>query len=344
MDTIVSTQGVVDADLRDRLIEARLEPLWESRYSHKVDGGPANNGHIWRWRDMRPIILSVGEVSSPAVVERRVLSMIEPDARFRDGEATVGAVNATFQMLKPGEQARPHRHSMNALRFVIESTGGAMTVVDGKQCPMERGDLVLTPAWCWHTHVHRGTAPTIWMDVLDVALHRFLGTEAFQPGPITDQPAQLPDSAFTMATMVPIVDFENRDYSPVFRYPWFEAVRSVEAAPEGADGARRVRYANPLTGQESLSLLESTLTHIGAGTTTARLRVGADQVFCVVEGGGQAEIGDAVFAWSAGDVFTVPLGRPFKMTAGPDGPARLFGVSNAPTYDKLGLGYRRLVA
>jgi gentisate 1,2-dioxygenase len=44
---------------------------------------------------------------------------------------------------------------MNALRFVIEGEG-ASTIVDGKDCLMEEGDLVITPGWTWHEHVHRG--------------------------------------------------------------------------------------------------------------------------------------------------------------------------------------------
>ena len=44
---------------------------------------------------------------------------------------------------------------MNALRFVMEGKG-AYTVVDGKSCLMEEGDLVITPGWTWHEHVHKG--------------------------------------------------------------------------------------------------------------------------------------------------------------------------------------------
>jgi gentisate 1,2-dioxygenase len=58
---------------------------------------------------------------------------------------------------------------MNALRFVIEGKG-ASTIVDGKDCPMEEGDLVITPGWTWHEHVHRGDAPIIWLDALDAPM------------------------------------------------------------------------------------------------------------------------------------------------------------------------------
>ena len=60
---------------------------------------------------------------------------------------------------------------MNSIRFVVEGSG-ATTVVDGKRCPMAVGDLILTPAWTWHDHVHQGSERIVWLDVLDGQLHR----------------------------------------------------------------------------------------------------------------------------------------------------------------------------
>ena len=68
--------------------------------------------------------------------ERRVLALTNPDAI--GGRNTTTNLNGCLQVLMPGESARPHRHTPNALRFVLEG-GGATTVVDGKRCPMARG-------------------------------------------------------------------------------------------------------------------------------------------------------------------------------------------------------------
>ena len=46
----------------------------------------------------------------------------------------------------------------SAIRFVVEGTG-AFTLVDGDRCPMEKGDLILTPAGLWHEHGHHGEGP-----------------------------------------------------------------------------------------------------------------------------------------------------------------------------------------
>ena len=108
---------------------------------------------------------------------------------------------------------------MNALRFVIEGKG-ASTIVDGKDCPMEEGDLVITPGWTWHEHVHRGDAPIIWLDALDAPLHRYLGTDKFEPGPAHDLPTMPDDSAFAFPNIVPELSEPATPFSPVFRYPW----------------------------------------------------------------------------------------------------------------------------
>ena len=161
--------------------------------------------------------------------------LTDPEALGGTGSTTTNLATA-LQILLPGEKARPHRHTMNALRFVIEGKG-ASTVVDGKDCPMEEGDLVITPGWTWHEHVHHGNAPIIWLDALDAPLHRYLGTDEFEPGPAHDMPDTADDSAFAFPNIVPELSEPATPFSPVFRYPWAAARR------RGARGARRARTA-----------------------------------------------------------------------------------------------------
>ena len=75
----------------------------------------------------------------------------------------------TLQILNPGEIAPPHRHSMAALRFILQGKG-AYTIVEGEKFVMEAGDLILTPQGTWHEHANEGTEPMIWIDGLDVPL------------------------------------------------------------------------------------------------------------------------------------------------------------------------------
>ena len=186
------TADAVPTSLRRAWREAHLVPLWESPTAHKLDV-VREKAHHWPWRVMRPILEQTSALSSPNVVERRVLSLVNPKSRSPEDEATTGTINACLQTLLPGERARPHRHSMNALRFALQGEG-AETVVDGRALPHVRG----------RPHPHAGVvlarARPPWEHPLRLAgrsrrsLHLFLGTDEFQPGPVRDLPARPPTS------------------------------------------------------------------------------------------------------------------------------------------------------
>ena len=330
----ISAQDLVPSDLRSAWETHRMVPLWESPTAHKLDVA-REQPHAWPWSVTQPILQRTAEIQSPKAVERRVLSLVSPFSKHPEDEFTCGTVCATLQTLLPGERARPHRHSMNALRFVMEGMGAA-TIVDGKDCPMEPGDLVLTPGWCWHEHYHAGAGPTIWMDVLDVYLHLFLGTDDFQPGPVRDQIPQYDDVAFSTANILPGVDGHHRNYSPVFRYPRAEAWRALQNAPVGADGGKKVRYVNPVDGGSVMSTLDCYLMAPLTGAATRPYQSTANTVCCVVGGSGHSVIGGKRIDWKAHDIFTVPQNLwASHYTDDPD--TSIFMVTDREVYRKLGL-------
>lgn len=49
---------------------------------------------------------------------------------------TVRTLVVAFQMIKPGEYARPHRFP-NAMRLILDAGPGCYTVVDGVSCRCE---------------------------------------------------------------------------------------------------------------------------------------------------------------------------------------------------------------
>lgn len=328
------TASDVSAEVRTAWKNASVAPLWESPTAHKDDAGPPPS-HIWPWETMRPLLLEAAKVRSPAAVERRVLSMVNPDNTSPMDESTITNISAAFQVLLPGERARPHRHSMNALRFTLEGTG-AYTVVDGKRCLMTEGDMILTPAWTWHEHEHDGDAPIIWLDVLDVPFHLGMGTASFEPGPVKDMPHQVDDDVFSVANFVPAGTEVETDYSPVFRYPREDAFAALAAAPADGDGARRVRYANPMTGGPSMALLDSWLIEVPKGGETVPKQANYNSVFAVADGEGESRIGEKTVAWKRNDIFTAPQGNWVSHAANANA-AVLFEVNDREIYRRLGL-------
>src|SRR5690606_17881398 len=85
--------------------------------------------HVWHYGDVKPILDRAGQLVDTELAERRNLTMFNPV----EGNvySTVRTIVAAYQMVKPGEFARAHRHTPNALRLILEGNG-TCTVVDGK--------------------------------------------------------------------------------------------------------------------------------------------------------------------------------------------------------------------
>ena len=177
---------------------AHVEALWESERAQGLHG--EERASHWRWAELEPLVGQAVAATNTEMSERRVLVLMDPHKE--EGMAATRNINGALQILMPGEVARPHRHSMSALRFIMEGSGG-VTIVEGKRVPMEEGDLILTPAWCWHEHVHEGKSRMVWFDGLDVPLHRHFGTLDFQPGPVKNPAKVAPDEVFASVGMVP---------------------------------------------------------------------------------------------------------------------------------------------
>ncbi|MCI0148791.1 cupin domain-containing protein [Paraburkholderia sediminicola] len=133
---------------------------------------------IWRDEDMQALLARLGaEISLDRVGRRRRL-------RLQNFGLPVG-ITPTFwesvQVILPGEVATAHRHSANAVRFIMKG-GGATTTVDGERYTMNEGDLVLTPGRMWHDHEYQGDEPVVWLGVLDISLMRSMHATFFEPG------------------------------------------------------------------------------------------------------------------------------------------------------------------
>jgi gentisate 1,2-dioxygenase len=312
---------------------ASVAALWEEL---DTNNGPPEPPHIWPWATMEPLIDAAIDAVSMDDAERRVLLLNSP-SRLAEGRGngTSVTLSAALQVLLPGERARPHRHTMNALRFVIDGAG-ADTVVDGKSCPMQRGDMILTPGWTWHEHAHDADGRIVWLDVLDVPLNRFLDNGVFEPGPARDLPAMPADDAFGSPGLVPVDATGALPYSPLFRYSWDSAGAALAALPAAADGTRRLRYTNPATGGPALATIDCHLVSLETGRTTTAYRTNSSAGCLVLEGAGRSQIGEDSVEWTRNDIFTLPAGHRITHEASAEG-TTLFMFSDREILDRLGL-------
>ena len=317
-------------DFRADMAAASVYPLWEQNNRHNMPLEPA---HVWRWATMNPLIDSAVKATDMHNAERRVLVLRNP--AFGNSERDGAAVNLSvnLQVLMPGEKARPHRHSMNALRFALEGDG-ATTIVEGKSCAMLPGDMILTPAWTWHEHAHEGRQRAVWVDALDVPLHRYLETGVFEPGPAHDLAALPPDAAFAAAGLAPDTEAARTPYSPLFRYPWELAARALAALPAEQDGSRRLRYTNPLTGGAIMATIDCHLLGLANGIETVAYRTNSNCVCVVMEGEGQSRVGEETITWGPKDVFSLPHGQWISHRATAGNP-RLFQITDRELLRRL---------
>lgn len=311
-------------------------PLWE-RVGGTQPGSPAMP-MIWRYADLRPQLLRSVELITAHEAERRVL-MLENPGLPGSGYIT-NSLYCGLQVIMPGEVAPAHRHTPNALRFIVEGEG-AYTTVDGERIDMRPGDFVVTPGWSWHDHGHAGREPVIWLDALDSPFGQFFGATFRENYPEDRHPVTrtgLDTAARYGAGLMPVEYRPQGHGSPLLVYP-YERVRAAlmrVAANGPADPVHgvKLRYVNPATGGHPFPTMAVFLQRLGEGFRGQPYRSTDGSVFNVVEGNGRVEIDDRTFLFAAHDVLVVPPWARYRLEA--DTECVLFSYSDRAAQEALG--------
>lgn len=294
---------------------------------------------LWKWRDVHESLVRAGEVISLENSERRVVRLVNPGLDPQHAFAT-HTLQISFQYVKPGENARAHRHTPAALRFVIGGNG-AYTTVNGQQCVMEPGDLILTPKLTWHDHSNESNEPMIWLDGLDfplvTALHQVMQerySERRQPiEKSSEEVMNRPGAARRQDA--PLADF--------YHYKWRDTEPSLRALTRSAEAKDRFdgylfEYRNPLTGGPTMTTIQCAVQLLLPGDETASHRHTSTAIYHVFRGKGATEIGERCFEWEQGDSFVVPLWYDHRhINRSSSNEAILFSMSDAPVLKALDL-------
>ena len=140
---------------------------------------------IWRYEELRPLLMEAGRLITAEEAERRVVMLVNPG--LHGASRITQSLYAGLQLILPGEVARTHRHTAAALRLVVEGQG-AYTAVDGERTTMHPGDFILTPSWTYHDHGNPGDTPVVWMDGLDIPIVNMFDSGFAEHHPDTMQP------------------------------------------------------------------------------------------------------------------------------------------------------------
>jgi len=302
-------------DLYGKLGQISIGPGWAKATpslwpAPKKTFAPAH----WKYEQARGALDAAGRLINTELAERRNLILFNPAAE--NGYGTVRTLVAAYQMIMPGEWARAHRHTPNALRLILDSEPGTYTEVDGVKIAMEPGDVLLTPNWSSHGHGNDSRANAYWLDFLDVPLVQLLEPMFFEPAE--------GEGEETSNGAPPTTD------SP-FVFTLSDTLKRLDAAipdPSGPFGTH-VQLGNPAMDTIGLSMMR-----LAPRVRTAAYRATTNNIYAIVIGTGATTIDGERFEWSRGDVIAAPAWRPHCHEAAED--ALMFRVSDEPVMARLG--------
>lgn len=313
-----------------------MKPLWERVM--RLRPGTAAVPAIWRWEQAQPRLMQAAELITTQEAERRVLMLENPALPGTTFITTT--LYAGLQVILPGEIARTHRHTPNALRFIVEGEG-AYTAVEGERATMRPGDFVMTPGWTWHDHGNFGSEPVVWLDGLDLAFANLFGAHFREEYPQESQPvsrAEGDSGARYGANLLPLEYRPRGSASPILSYPYERTREALARLARGGDPhpshGYKLRYVNPATGGHAFPTMAAFMQWLPQGHAGRPYRSTDGAVFCVVEGRGSVNIGEARFDFGPHDVFVVPSWEPYRLNASTD--CVLFSYSDRAAQEALG--------
>jgi gentisate 1,2-dioxygenase len=305
----LQSAGSLD-ELYPVLSSSRMTPGWHKKraslwHEPKTQFQPLH----WRYAVSRLALDQAAKWIGTELAERRNLLLFNP---VGDNDYdTVRTMVAAYQLLLPGEHARAHWHTPNAMRFILDADEGCYSVVNGVKVPMLPGDVLLTPAYAWHSHFNEGKSNAYWIDILDVPLVHLIEPMFFAEHPdkyqkVEQEPAQHP-----------------------FYLPATSTLEQLATAP-AADGVRRLT----LDTLNEIKTFDIGFVSLAAGAKTVQARNTASRIMAVQKGSGTARIGDVTMNWSRGDVIAIPGWKHYQLEAQTD--SVLLDTSDTPVLRNLG--------
>jgi len=335
---------LLPVDYRERLSSLSLRAAWGAQIKAIMPlERPAQETmpHRWRYQESRGELLKAGDLVPVEQAERRVLALINP-GYGPDQLSATPTIFLGLQLILPGEWAPNHRHTAAAARVIVEGEG-AYTAVNGEKLPMAAGDVILTPPHYWHEHGHEGTAPMMWMDVLDTPVVVPAGASYLMRGERTPHLSNSPDSSETLYRCAGLIPYrspkERRPDYPLMRYQWAKVRDALDAVAQYSAVGEPIHllYTNPETGSSALKTFNFSARLIRPGETIEPPVTSASSVMQVFAGRGESEIDGYIFDWEEQDTLAVPcfaIARHRNLSS--TKPAYLLQVDDVPMLEKLG--------
>lgn len=319
----------------NRLMEKkRMRGYW-TREEPSYEPVSSITPYVWKWADIQEVLDGAAGAVDISKAFRRNISLVNPTGQPK-------TINMGLQLVLPGEKARAHRHTGEAIRFIIQGNCKAWSTVDGEPMIMEPGDLLLTPNWSWHDHVNDSEEPVIWIDGLNASFLGYLGLGFREDYPTPQQPQESPPEysrhLFSLTRSKRSDDPADLPGIP-YRYGWSQTLETLNglksSAGDPCDGLL-LDYVNPWTGGPTLPTYSCAIQLLRPGLKTKVHRQTSTTYYHVVQGTGASHVRDVRLGWAKRDFFVVPPWSWHSHENLGDEDAILFSMSDWPLLKPFG--------
>lgn len=313
----------------NELERSSLQGHWKMELPKFMEPRSRLHAMHWRWSQLEDFLMRSGDLITVNDAGRRTVQLMNPGISG-PRQWTTHTLQMSFQLVLPGEVATAHRHTMNAIRFVIRG-GGTFTTVEGESFLMEPGDLILTPGWTWHDHINESEEPILWIDGLDVPLVFALNGAFIEEYSAPQQPVKRIVRTVADGT-------EGPDGSTwYFKGPETEARLRQMARSARSDEEVIFEYRHA-DGRPTLSSMLCGMQLLRPGEVTPPQRRTSVGIYYVVGGGnGVTVVDEQSFAWDRGDAIVVPNWTWHQHANHSSEEALLFSMSDRPLLEPIGL-------
>lgn len=190
----VQDTGIIntfDAEFREQYPEGPVQPVTKPDGYHFRRLGilrprtqEATEGQLpikYRWADALEALEELAQRGESNPYDGVVIEYTGPAT----GGPTTPTIACKVQLLRAGEETRPHRHTSNTIYHVVQGQG--VTKVgkrkgEEKEMPWRRRDCFFVPPWQWHLHRNTSSSePAILFSVSDRPLLDVAGLYRQEP-------------------------------------------------------------------------------------------------------------------------------------------------------------------
>ncbi|MFJ9535991.1 cupin domain-containing protein [Streptomyces sp. NPDC101225] len=228
-----------------------------------------------------------------------------------DGDRPTRTMDALAHEIGPGTTTTLHRHSWDAMVFVVAGRG--WTEIDGRRVDWGPGDSLHLPAWSWHRSGNDGATSTRCLTFSSAPLLETMGMAVIEDAGHTPVAALPPRPAFS----------PGRDGADPYASRLRRLARDQEARRSGRlhTSWDELELRNTPRGTRTTFLLDRAIGYQASGITMAMFEIGPGRAqsmhrhpgeawLYVVEGSGESYLGTEPeggerHPWKKGDLIVV---------------------------------------